>query len=135
MNLSFRIAKNIDITFDYLTDIQKFVSVHPVIFQIDNKGHENYLVHEKLKFGFIPFSFTYPVIIEKSIADKKITIRAIVFKITKVEMKFDLKAENGFTIIDEEINFKSLLPIKFIMESIFKTQHQQLSKNIELNGV
>lgn len=75
------------------------------------------------------------MIIEKSIADKKITIRAIVFKITKVEMKFDLKAENGFTIIDEEINFKSLLPIKFIMESIFKTQHQQLFKNIELNGV
>lgn len=112
--------------------MQKFVSVHPVISQIDNTGNESYLVHEKLKFGFIPFSFTYPVTIEKSIVDKKVIIRAIVFKMTKIEMKFDLKSENDFTIIDEEINFKSLLPVKCIMESIFKTQHKQLFKNIEL---
>lgn len=132
MKLSFKINKNIDFTFDYLTDMQKFVSVHPVIFQIDNKGNESYLVHETLKFGFIPFSFTYPVTIEKSIADRKVIIRATVFKMTKIEMKFNLKAENDFTIIGEEINFKSPLPIKFIMEGIFKTQHKQLFKNIEL---
>lgn len=132
MKLSFKINKNIDFTFGYLTDMQKFVSVHPVIFQIDNKGNESYLVHETLKFGFIPFSFTYPVTIEKSIADNKVTIRATVFKITKIEMQFNLKAENDFTIIDEEINFKSPLPIKFIMKGIFKTQHKQLFKNIEL---
>jgi len=132
MKLSFRINKNIDLTFDYLTDMQKFVSVHPVIFQIDNTGNESYLVHETLKFGFIPFSFTYPVIIEKNIPDKKVTIRATVFKMTKIEMKFNLKAVNDFTVIDEEINFKSPLPIKFIMQGIFKTQHKQLFKNIEL---
>lgn len=48
-------------------------------------------------------------------------------------MKFALKANNDFTIIEEEIKFKSLLPIKFIMESIFKKQHTQLFKNIELS--
>jgi carbon monoxide dehydrogenase subunit G len=132
MKLSFRINKNIDIVFDYLTDMRKFVSVHPVIFQIDNTGNENYVVHETLKLGFIPFSFSYPVTIEKNVVDKKVTIRATVFKITKIEMKFNLMAEKGFTIIDEEINFKSSLPIKFIMEAIFKTQHNQLFKNIEL---
>ena len=99
MKLLFRINKNIDFAFDYLTDMQKFVSVHPVIFQIDNIGNERYLVHEKLKFGFIPFSFTYPVTIEKNILDKKVTIRAIVFKFTKIEMKFNLKTDNNFTII------------------------------------
>lgn len=132
MNLSFRIKKNIGFTFDYLTDIQKFVSVHPVISKINNTGQESYLVHETLKFGFIPFSFTYPVTIEKSISDKKVVIRATVFKLTKIEMKFVLKTDNDFTIIDEEINFKSPLPIKFIMQSIFKKQHNQLFKNIEL---
>lgn len=132
MNLTFRINKNIDFTFDYLTDMQKFVSAHPVIFQIDNIGSESYLVHETLKFWFIPFSFTYPVTIEKNISGKKVVIRATVFKLTKIEMKFDLKTDNEFTIIDEEINFKSPLPIKFIMEGIFKTQHSQLFKNIEL---
>jgi len=133
MNLSFRIHKHIDFTFDYLTDMQKFVSVHPVIFQIDPIGYDSYMVHETLKFGFIPFSFTYPVTIEKNIVDKKVIILATVFKITKIEMKFNLKADHDFTIIEEEINFKSPLPIKFVMEGIFKTQHKQLFKNIELN--
>ena len=131
MKLSFRINKNIGLTFEYLTDMQKFVSVHPVIFQIDPTGNESYLVHERLKFGFIPFSFTYPVTIEKNIVDKKVTIRATVFRLTKIEMKFNLKADKDFSIIDEEISFQSPLPIKFIMKGIFKKQHSQLFKNIE----
>ena len=132
MKLSFKIHKNIDLVFDYLTDMQKFVSVHPVISKIENTSDKSYLVHETLKFGFIPFSFTYPVTIENSISDKIVVIRATVFKLTKIEMKFVLKVDNGHTIIEEEIRFKSPLPIKFIMESIFRKQHNQLFKNIEL---
>jgi len=132
MKLSFRIHKKSELIFDYLTDMQKFVSVHPVISKIDNTGQESYLVHETLKFGFIPFSFTYPVTIEKNILDKEVVIRATVFKLTKIEMKFILKTDKDFTIIDEEIMFKSPLPVKFIMESIFKKQHAQLFKNIEM---
>jgi len=132
MKLSFRIHKKSELIFDYLTDMQKFVSVHPVISKIDNTGQESYLVHETLKFGFIPFSFTYPVTIEKNILDKEVVIRATVFKLTKIEMKFILKTDKDFTIIDEEIMFKSPLPVKFIMGSIFKKQHAQLFKNIEM---
>ena len=130
MKLSFRIHKKSDLIFDYLTDMQKFVSVHPVIYRIDNTSDKNYLVHEKLKFGFIPFSLTYPVTVEKNTLDKTVIIRATVFKLTKIEMKFVLKADNDYTIIDEEIKLKSPLPVKFIMESIFKKQHDQLFKNI-----
>jgi carbon monoxide dehydrogenase subunit G len=133
MKLSFRVHKNLDLVFGYLTDMQKFVSAHPVISQIDNIGSENYLVHETLKFGFILFSFTYPVTIEKNTIDKTVIIRATVFKLTKIEMKFVLRADNDYTIIDEEINFKSPLPVKFIMQSIFKKQHDQLFKNIEMD--
>lgn len=133
MKLSFRIHKNINQVFDYLTNMQKFVSVHPVISQIDNIGNENYVVHETLKLGFIPFSFTYPVNIEKNMDNRIVIIRATVFKLTKIEMKFVLTSDNDFTIIDEEINFKSPLPVKFIMQIIFKKQHTQLFKNIELN--
>jgi hypothetical protein len=47
-------------------------------------------------------------------------------------MKFVLKADIDHTIIDEEIQFKSPLPVKFIMKSIFRKQHDQLFKNIEM---
>jgi carbon monoxide dehydrogenase subunit G len=132
MKLSFKIHKNIDLVFDYLTDMQKFVTVHPLISKIENTSDRSYLVHETLKFGFIPFSFTYPVTIENNISDKIVVIRATVFKLTDIEMKFALKPDNGYTIIDEEIQFKTLLPIKFIMESVFRKQHSQLFKNIEM---
>jgi carbon monoxide dehydrogenase subunit G len=131
MKLSFKIHKSLDLVFDYLTDMQKFVLVHPVIFKIDSIGQESYLVHETLKFGFVPFSFTYPATIEKNISDKKLTIRATVFKLTKIEMNFILKADPEYTIIDEEIHFKSPLPVKFIMKKVFKQQHEKLFKNIE----
>lgn len=131
MKLSFRIHKNLDFVFDYLADMSKFVTVHPVISQIDNTGLGSYLVHETLKFGFIPFSFTYPVIVEKNAIEKTIIIRATVFKLTKIEMKFFLKADNDYTIIEEEVDFKSPLPVIFILENTFKKQHRKLFKNIE----
>ena len=132
MELSFKLKKTPDLIFDYLTDMQKFVSVHPVIFQIDSTGNDSYLVHETLKFSFIPFSFTYPVTIEKHEVDKIVIIRATVMKLTKIEMKFVLKTEKDFTVVTENIQFKSLLPVKFIMQSIFRKQHSQLFKNIEM---
>ena len=132
MKLSFIIKKNIDFVFDYLTDMQKFVSVHPVIFQINKTCNSNYLVHETLKFGFIRFSFTYPITIKKNNENKTVIFNATVFKLTKIEMKFVLKSDGDYTVIEENIQFKSLFPVKFIMQRIFKKQHTQLFKNIEL---
>lgn len=40
MKLSFKIHKHIDLIFDYLTDMQKFVSVHPVISLKENQDSE-----------------------------------------------------------------------------------------------
>ena len=131
MKLSFRLQKSCDYVFDYLTDMQKYVSVHPVIFQIDRTGEESYLVHETLKFGLIPFTFMYPVTIEKSQIEKTITMRAVVMKFTKIEMNFVLTTDKGSTIVEETIQFQSPLPVKFIMEVVFKKQHTQLFKNIE----
>lgn len=132
MKLSFRINKSADFIFDYLTDMQKFVSVHPVITKINKTGNDSYLVHETLKFGFIPFSFTYPVTIESTLDDKVVIIRATVLKLTKIEMTFVLNGDKDFTVVEESIQFRSPLPVNSIMQSIFKKQHGQLFKNIEL---
>ena len=84
MKLSYRINKNIDLIFDYLSDMQKFVSVHPVIFRIDATRNESYLVHVRIKFGFIPFSFSHPIKIEKSIVEKKIIIHTTILKMIEI---------------------------------------------------
>jgi len=131
MNLNFIVNKPIETVFEYLTDMQKFASIHPVISKIDNVSPNRFLVHETLKLGFIPFSFTYPVTIEHNFNDKKIIIKATVMKLTKIEMIYHLRTENNFTIIDETIIIKSPLPIKTIMETIFRKQHTIMFKNIE----
>jgi carbon monoxide dehydrogenase subunit G len=131
MKLSFKLNKTSDSIFDYLTDMRKFVSVHPVISQIDYICEKHYLVHETLKFGFVPFSFTYPVTIEKNLSEKSVIIRATVMKLTKIEMKFVIKQDENYALVEENIQFKSPLPIKALMQNIFRKQHAQLFKNID----
>jgi carbon monoxide dehydrogenase subunit G len=127
---TYKIKKSAEFIFEYLTDMQKFASAHPVISKIDSRGQNKFLVYETLKLGFIPFSFTYPVSIESNKEEKRIIMHATVMKINKIEMIYDIKEDNGISVVNEQINFKSILPIKFIMERIFKKQHEQFFENI-----
>lgn len=65
MELTFKLTKKPKFILGYLTDMQKFTSVHPVISKVERTGNNGYLVHETLKLGFIPYSFTYAITIEK----------------------------------------------------------------------
>jgi carbon monoxide dehydrogenase subunit G len=133
MKLSFRVKKSIEDTYAYLSDMQKFVLVHPIIFRIDPLGGERYWVHETLKVGCIPFTFRYPVQIERSDAERVVIIRARVFGLTRIEMTFRLSRDGLYTVIDEEVLFTTPLPVHFILERTFKQQHSILFKNIELS--
>ena len=131
MQQTFSVNKPIELVFNYLSDMQKFVSVHPVITKIDALGDNTYLVHETLKLAFIPISFTYKVSVDANYADKRIVIRATVMKFTKIEMDFKLDVLNSSTLIVETIAFHTFQPIKYMLQNIFKEQHQQLFRNIE----
>jgi carbon monoxide dehydrogenase subunit G len=131
MKLLFSSKKSANFIFEYLSDMQKFASVHPVISKIEPKGSNNYLVHETLKFGPIPLSFTYPISIEKRDTEHLVLMKATVMKLTKIELEFVLKKDGENTLVEEIIQIKSPLPIGFIMESVFRKQHTQLFKNIE----
>lgn len=85
MKLTFRLKKSSEFIYDHLTDMQKYVSVHPVIYKIDKLENDRYLVYETLKIAFIPISFKYPATIEKSLADKSVLMKATVFKWTKLK--------------------------------------------------
>ena len=132
MKLTFQLHKSVDFIFDYLTDMQKFCSVHPVIYRIVNNGNEDYTIYEQLKFGFIPFSFTYATTVKKNQVQKQVSYHASVIKLVNIKMNFVLKPAGERTIVEEEIQFKSILPVKFIMNNIFEKQHTQLFKNIEM---
>jgi carbon monoxide dehydrogenase subunit G len=131
MKLTFRIKQSPDIVFDYLSDMQKFVKVHPIITQIEPTGENTYLVHETLTFAFIPFSFTYPSTVLKDRERRTVMISAVVFKMTKIEITFTLREDGTFTMVEEDIIFKSPLPLKPFMKKIFEKQHRLLFRNIE----
>lgn len=131
MKLTYKSSKDIKTIFEYLTDMQKFTSVHPVIYKIENIGNGNFKVFETLKIGFIPISFTYPVIIKSDLNTNHVEMKATVMKMNKVAMSFQLKVVDGLTIIEEEIKFNTFYPFTLILENIFKTQHKQLFENIE----
>lgn len=134
MRLAFKLNQPVDVVWEYLTDMQKYVSVHPVITRIDKTSGNSYLVYETLKVGFIPFRFTYPVVVESNRPAKTVLIRATVFKLAEIEMRFRVTSENGISLVDEDIRFTSRLPIKHLMQRIFKEQHTLLFKNIEASG-
>ncbi|MEO6303760.1 MAG: SRPBCC family protein [Bacteroidia bacterium] len=131
MMLTFHINKSPEIVKDYLTDMEKFVEVHPVIYKFENKGKNEYLIFERLEFLFIPVSFTYPAKIELDEKNNRVIMSAIVKKVIHINMHFDLEKKDGKTKITEVVMFRSFLPVNFLMERIFKKQHTKLFENIE----
>jgi carbon monoxide dehydrogenase subunit G len=130
MQLFFKVQKPLDFVFNYLTDMQLFASVHPVITRIDHEGNNYYKVFETIQLGPIPVSFTYKAILEFDHSQNKVTIIATVMRFTKIEMYFHLSEQYGCCTINESIQFRSVLPIKGIMKNIFKSQHTKLFGNI-----
>lgn len=130
--LAFEVKKPIETVFENLTDMQKFVSFHPLIDQIELISGNKYRVKETLRFGFIPVTFQYFVSINSNLAKNTVEMKATVLKFTKIEMNFVLKNVGNFTVITESIHFKSPFPVKGIMSQIFKKQHQILFENMNL---
>lgn len=134
MRLRFTLAQPADVVFGYLTDPRKFVAVHPVISRMQPLGAGRYRVYETLKVGGLPFSFTYPATITHDEAANTVRIDATVFRLTWIAMDFRLFSQNGKTIVEEEVTFHSVLPVKRVMEKVFREQHQLLFQNIENAG-
>lgn len=131
MTLNFISKKTPAQILEYLSTSQKFVSVHPIISKMDDLGNNSFLVHETLKIGPLPFSFTYKVRIEKNVPAKTVQMNARVFGFTNIQMLFILKELPTGTAIEEQIVFKTLFFLKPMLRSIFKTQHTLLFQNIE----
>ncbi|MBA3665830.1 MAG: hypothetical protein H0W61_16735 [Bacteroidetes bacterium] len=130
MKLEFTVNKPLPYVFEYLTDMEKFVSVHPIIDKMDALGENNYVVYEKLKLLSIPCTFKYKALITGSVNGDHVNIQAVVMRMIEIEMNFHLKTNGDMTQITEEVSFRTVLPVKPIMQKIFREQHLQLFNNI-----
>jgi len=114
---------------NYLTEPDKFVSVHPLIYQMTSLPEGDFLVREKIPLGLFPYRFSYTASI--SAFPDEIHISASVMGLTHVNMLFRFETASGSTQVTEDLKIESVLPITNFMASFFEKQHRQLFDNIE----
>ena len=131
MKLTFKVAQKANHVYEYLSDMHKFELVHPIIHRIDRIEGNQYRVHERVKLGFLSYSFTYPVILITSSANKCISMTSTIMKLTEVRMNFTIREFNGYSIVEEIININSVLPVKKLMQRLLIKHHSSLFHNIE----
>jgi hypothetical protein len=131
MKLIYKSSKPPSLITNYLTDMNRFVTVHPVITKMKHLQQNNFLVSETLKAGFMSFSFSYPATVKVNEESKVVTMEASVMKLARITMIFTISEYSGGALINEEINFHTWLPIKSILHRLFKKQHNLLFRNIE----
>lgn len=131
MNLEHHLRKSPEQVYEYLSDMQKFVSIHPVIHQMDPLGQGQYWVHERIKLLYIPWRFTYSATILVH-SPKHIAMSATVMGVVHIAMDFVLKDTNDEgCLVLETVQFKSFLPVHWVMTQIFRKQHTELFRNMD----
>ena len=131
MELQFNINKPPQFVFEHLRDMQKFVSVHPIIYKAEPLGENRYKIYERLKLLLVPMDFTYIVLQEEDSQNLQIRYTTTVKKIVHINMHFEISGDSKSCMVKEVVNFDSFLPVKPVMESIFRKQHRQLFLNID----
>jgi carbon monoxide dehydrogenase subunit G len=126
--LTFKIDKDVPTTIKYLTETDKFVSVHPLIYKMKDLNNNNYKVYERVKIGFFTYNFSYFAKITQ--IENSLQIFASVMGLTKLTMLFNFHIEGNKTIIIEELTIQSILPIKKFMTNLVAKQHKEMFENI-----
>jgi carbon monoxide dehydrogenase subunit G len=130
LSLTFLVATSPAQVFSYLSDMQRFVAIHPVISRAEAIGR-GYLLHETLSFLGIPVSFSYPAAVVSDAKQNRVLMNATVFGLVHVEICFDVLAENGCTRVNEAVTFRSWLPVHYFMKRTFSQQHALLFENLK----
>lgn len=131
MKLTFSINKEIIAVMDFLTQPEKFVSVHPLIYKLELLRDGSYKVYEKVNKGMFSYAFTYNALISKKDQENEVLILVNVKSLVKIKMLFKLHSLGNFTQIEELVEIETFLPVKKMMFRLLETQHQVLFKNIE----
>lgn len=110
--------------------MQKFASMSPVISKVDEFGNRKYLFYETHKLGPIRYTCSYPVSIELSNRNRTITMRAAINKYIRINFIFVIVDAVDYSVIEETVEYESIIPLKPIFFYLLKKQHQKLFLNI-----
>ena len=131
MKLSFSLRSNPEMVFRFLSEADLFVTVHPVIYNMELIGPNTYRVYEQTQFGFLKYAFTYEAEVIPDTIQKTVQINAVVKKHTTIGMFFHIRPGNHGTIVEERVDIRSPLPIRGFMEKFIRKQHNIMFENIE----
>jgi hypothetical protein len=134
LHLSFDLKKSPEFVFESLSEVDKFVKAHPLIYKMEDQGEGNYLVFEKLfLLGFIPYAFTYPATIQSSKENGSVYMEVDIQGKAQVYMDFVVIGDGNPNScrVEEKVLFQSKLPIVGVMKRLFAKQHKKLFAAIE----
>lgn len=127
--LHFTLQKEKAFIATFLTDPERFVSVHPLIYRMEPLGDGQFKVFEQVMLGPLPIRFTYKA--EISEKQNAIFIRAVVMRLTNISMTFRFESSGNSTTVIEDVDISSPLPIRRFMEKLIAEQHQIMFQTIQ----
>ncbi len=126
MILNYALNQPIAKVFECLSNMQKFCSVHPVIYKVDTLDNNEYKFYEK----YAGVSFSYCVSVTETMPLTYIAMYSKVQPGVYLNLYFRLKTENGITYVEEEVDVKAPIIIKQVFERVLKKAHQKMFANI-----
>jgi len=94
-------------------------------------GEDKYKFFEKLNVLMIPLPVTYLVKVVANVDQQSIIMQADVMNMVNISIHFQLKKDGEVCIVNESVEFKTKLPLRPMMEKIFKAHHLKLFANME----
>src|SRR5882757_2098788 len=99
MLLHYTSEKTAEEIFPYLSDMQQFAGVHPVIYKAEFLEETTYRFYEQMHFLAIPFRFNYKVTIQNVKLNESVLMFSKVQPGVHLHLSFHLKKEKGKTLI------------------------------------
>jgi carbon monoxide dehydrogenase subunit G len=131
MKLSFSLTASPDHVFRYLSEPALFTTVHPVIQKMEPLGDHMFKVFERIKLGFIPYSFHYVAQITDNMEKKTIRMEATIRKSSRIIFDFSIRPGQNGTIVEEDIQVEGMGWLKSLLEQFIRHQHNILFSNID----
>lgn len=122
------------VVWSYLSDLNKFAEVHPIICKVDTYGGGAYRLYERLPLGPLSLRFSYPVQVTLDPQENIIRYVSKVLGIVVLDMRFHIVDRGDHSVTHEVIEIRSRLPVERYTAAECEKYHRMVFANIEKNS-